>query len=174
MLSVHRNICNAPCNFGATFLDPKTTSFTAPAVVANYVTDRQIPFNYTADRTVTIGARYVLPLDESVGEIALNADLYSTSSTRYTTIRVPGYEVVNARVEWRKVMHSKFDLAVYSRNCSTMIMVLQPMRQERFWTSRPIAMVCPGLMVLNCGITSDEEFFYGRDDFRCRNRDARG
>lgn len=116
MLSVHRNICNAPCNFGATFLDPKTTSFDAPAVVANYVTDRQIPFNYTADRTVTVGARYVLPLDESDGEVALNADLYSTSSTRYTTIRVPGYEVVNARVEWRKVMHSNFDLAVYSRN----------------------------------------------------------
>ncbi len=103
-------------NFGANFLEPKTTSFTAPPAISAYVTDQKIPFNFAADRTFTLGARLVLPVSADLGEIVLNADYYNTTKIRYSGFLVPGYDLVNARIDWNDVAGSKFDLSLFARN----------------------------------------------------------
>ncbi|MDX3883360.1 MULTISPECIES: TonB-dependent receptor [Sphingomonas] len=69
-----------------------------------------------------ISGRYAYPLSDG-GEIALQADFSHQSGTNSPDFaappplnRFPGYDMLNARLEWNKVAGSKFDLAAFVTN----------------------------------------------------------
>src|SRR3984885_5803906 len=55
--------------YGANFLDPRTQSLDVPSSLAPYVTPGGIPFNMTARRTFSAGARYQLPIPDDQGQV---------------------------------------------------------------------------------------------------------
>ncbi len=108
-------------------------------------------FVYTPERTVSASATYTLPVAASLGEISVTASVYwqddmSTHAlidqfpilpaafggnwsqadidamTEYSN--VSSYEVWNTRVDWRNVMASKVDAALYLNNASDETYVL--------------------------------------------------
>ena len=69
-----------------------------------------------------IGATYQLPLDESVGTLTLAVN-YSYTSSRPDGLAIdkgfdtlPAYGLVNLRLDWRDIMHSGLDLALWGNN----------------------------------------------------------
>jgi iron complex outermembrane receptor protein len=103
-------------NYGASFLRPVTTSFTAPPAIAAFVANNTIPFNFATRTTVTAGVRYKLPLPESVGEIVFNADYYWSDKLPFSGTFSPSYDLVNARLDWNAIAGSPIDVSVFSRN----------------------------------------------------------
>ncbi len=103
-------------NYGANFLDPKTTSFNAPAALQPFISDNSVPFNNTAKKTFTAGIRYQLPVDESLGQVVFNADYYWSDKLMYVGTSLPSYDVVNARLDWNSVAGSPIDVSIYCRN----------------------------------------------------------
>jgi iron complex outermembrane receptor protein len=86
-------------------------------------------FSSIPSHTVGAGVEWTVPLDRSLGEIALRGDYYfqgesytQDSNTDLTTGKkllqqtLPAYRTYNARVEWRNIAGRRVDLAAYVRN----------------------------------------------------------
>ncbi|CAM8672905.1 hypothetical protein V473_18500 [Sphingobium cupriresistens LL01] len=101
---------------GATFLDLKSRSLTAPADLLPYLRIAEVPFNLVAKTTVTAGARWTLPLSPDVGEGTLSIDYYRSSKVRSSDNVLPAYDLVNARFDLKQVAGSGFDAALFMRN----------------------------------------------------------
>ncbi|WP_293985697.1 TonB-dependent receptor [Sphingobium sp.] len=107
---------NFTLNYGANFLDPKSTGFSAPPELAAYVpANSAIGFDFVAKRTFTLGADYAVPLDDGT-EINAHADLYKTSDIAFTDSSLDGYTLVNARLDYNNVFGSKADISLYMNN----------------------------------------------------------
>jgi iron complex outermembrane recepter protein len=102
--------------YGANLLDPRTVSLSVPASLAPYVTPGGIPFNMTARRTYTGGARYRLPLPDPLGQVIMNVDEYYTSATAFTATQLPPYAVLNLRVDYNNIEGHPLDLSFFMRN----------------------------------------------------------
>jgi iron complex outermembrane receptor protein len=84
------------------------------------VTESQ--FLGTARNTFNATARYTVPLGDA-GNLALQGTYYIRSATPYAADNIlnyeaiaPGYNIVNARVEWENVFSKKINVAVYGNN----------------------------------------------------------
>jgi len=85
-------------------------------------------FAQTPRTEYALRGSYELPLPKSIGTVALLADYTYRSHVFYTdTAQGPtqgpdasqgqdGYGLLNLRAEWRSVMRSKVDLALYAKN----------------------------------------------------------
>jgi iron complex outermembrane receptor protein len=81
-------------------------------------------FALAPDQTISVLARYRLPLNPDIGEIWLQGDWYMQSSTQITDINdppgigdIPEYDLFNAAIEWRNVLGSPdFDARLTVRN----------------------------------------------------------
>ena len=85
------------------------------------------PFPYLSRNKVSFSARYRLPLSEAVGDLGIMG-IYSyqsaqsiaqTNQTVYPYI--PGYGLVNARLDWRGVYQSSVDASLYVTNLANKI-----------------------------------------------------
>src|SRR3546814_13147976 len=72
-----------------------------------------------------MGARFVLPLDESIGEVVLSGDYYLQSSiwlddsalqSANSFGKQKGYGELNLRADWNGIGGSPIDLSVFVRN----------------------------------------------------------
>lgn len=103
------------------------------------------PFSYLPEQTLTASASYILPIDESLGEMSVMLSAYwqdtMITHPKYNQFNIlPGrtggtwadsdlafardyskidaYTIWNARFDWRNVMNSSFDLAVFVNNAT--------------------------------------------------------
>src|SRR3546814_15044460 len=96
---------------GATFLDLKSRSLTVPQVLLPYLSIAEVPFNLVAKTTLTAGARWVLPLPESIGEGVVSVDYYHSSKVRSSDNILPAYDVFNARPDLKGIGGTKIGRA---------------------------------------------------------------
>ncbi|WP_336971124.1 TonB-dependent receptor [Sphingobium aromaticiconvertens] len=101
---------------GATFLNLKSRSITVPAALLPYLGIAEVPFNLVAKTTLTGGARWTLPLPESVGEGILSIDYYHSSKVRSSDNVLPAYDLVNMRFDLKGVAGTNFDAGFLMRN----------------------------------------------------------
>ncbi len=106
---------NLSVTLGATFLDTKVTSFKVPAVLA-VVAPANLGTLYSPKRTFSGDVRYVLPIDEALGEVVVNATYYTSSRFQLVGFTAPGYQLVNARIDWNEILGSRIGIGVFARN----------------------------------------------------------
>jgi iron complex outermembrane recepter protein len=64
----------------------------------------------------TLGANYLLPLHPWQSDLLLQADYYSTQGWQILDTRVPGYQLVNLRLDWKRLLGGSLDLGAFVRN----------------------------------------------------------
>jgi len=71
----------------------------------------------TPDIAGTIGVNWLLPVQPADSDLIFNADFYVTDDFGgQTGVSLPGYEVANARIDWKDIAQSGFDLSIYVKN----------------------------------------------------------
>jgi len=86
-----------------------------------------LPFGPYADSPKYSGSAFFrakADLANDAGEVALRGDLYAQSSTYYTNLadtltpdtKLPGYGILNGRLEWNRILGSDVSAAAYIRN----------------------------------------------------------
>ena len=88
-------------------------------------------FLWIPQNTVTATVRYTLPLDQSLGDISLQANMYYQSEMIRSErspivpddiedlVRVQdSYEVYNYQIDWESVMGSQFDVSLWIKNAT--------------------------------------------------------
>lgn len=99
-----------------TYQDSKTRDYTVPVLFQPYNSRTEIPILYTPKSTLAASVRYQLPLDDSIGEVVLNADYYYSDEVEMIAYTADSYNISSARVSWNQVMGSSFDVALQVRN----------------------------------------------------------
>ncbi len=107
---------NIVLDAGATLLDLKSKSLTVPASLLPYLATAQVPFNLVAKTTLTAGVRFTLPVPASLGRTVLSFDFYHTSRVQVSDVFLPGYDLVNARLDFNDIGGSGFDASLFTRN----------------------------------------------------------
>ncbi|MFA5496024.1 MAG: TonB-dependent receptor, partial [Porticoccaceae bacterium] len=108
---------NLTLDFAFSYLDTETRKYDAPPAIAPFIVDNEIPFNYTTDKTYSIGVRYALPLSGGLGEeLLFNVDHYWTNDLNYTDTMVPSYHLTHMRVDLKGINRSRLDLGIFVRN----------------------------------------------------------
>jgi len=79
------------------------------------------PFSFVPKHKFSLNGRVDLPIAESAGDIALNANWIYQSSQRVTPEAQPfdtiaGYSLVNLRLEWNNMFGAPVDAAIYGTN----------------------------------------------------------
>ena len=82
------------------------------------------PVGDTPETSGTVWAEVRAPLDPALGEIMLRGEVYAQSSQFFSNAansvaprtQLPGYELVNARLSWNRVMGSGFNAALFAQN----------------------------------------------------------
>lgn len=107
---------NFTLNFGANFLDPKSTGFEAPPALSAYIpADAAIGFDFVAKRTFTLGADYSMEFENGT-ELSARADMYNTSDIAFTDSSLDGYTLVNAGIDLRSINGSNISAGLYLNN----------------------------------------------------------
>src|SRR3546814_20883939 len=94
-------------------LFPYTTLFrSGPAIGANSLTKEKVTLP-TPKFTGTIAARWVLPVEPLDGQLVFNTDYYHSSEFAVQEgIKVEGYDLVNARLDWNNIANSNIDAEI--------------------------------------------------------------
>lgn len=82
------------------------------------------PVGDTPKWTGTAYAQVFLPLDESAGEVSLRGDFYGQTSQYFSNAaasiapgtKLPGYALLNGRLDWNGIMGTGFSAAAFVRN----------------------------------------------------------
>ncbi|MFA7553115.1 MAG: TonB-dependent receptor [Spongiibacteraceae bacterium] len=100
-----------------TYQDTKTNEYTVPTVFQPFSNSgADIPVLYTPQTSWTVGARYLLPLDYSIGEVVLNADYYYSDKVEMVGYVFNSYDLTTIRANWYSIMGSALDMSIYVRN----------------------------------------------------------
>lgn len=78
-------------------------------------------FSYVPKYTADAAVAYELPLAAEIGKIILNANVHRQTGMQVTDVpkpfmSLPGYTLVNARLDWSNVMGSSFGAALFVNN----------------------------------------------------------
>lgn len=125
-------------SFGGSIIDAKYDNFIDNYTVGGVITPVDVSdskFAFVPKYQVNASARYELPIPEALGKLALQASYYYQSKIATAEINtrncgpdglyagctnylgaLPGYDLVNARIDWRNVAGQGFDLAVFVNN----------------------------------------------------------
>lgn len=85
----------------------------------------QTPYVGVPKHQISAGGRYVLPIDESLGEIAISTTIYYQSRTLFddSVLQDPKqlgfqdkYATVDARLDWNNISGTPLDVALFVRN----------------------------------------------------------
>lgn len=101
---------------GATFLDLKSRSLTVEPFLTAYLAAPEVPFNLVAKTTVTAGVDWTLPVADTFGTMTLSADYYHSGKVKSSDAVLPGYDLVNARLDVEGIAGSALDVALFMRN----------------------------------------------------------
>jgi iron complex outermembrane receptor protein len=82
------------------------------------------PYGDTPKETGSVYVRVTHQLPSDLGELALRGDIYSQSTFYYTNLAntltpgtgIPGYSLMNARLDWNQIAGSKFHASAYVHN----------------------------------------------------------
>lgn len=79
------------------------------------------PLANTPENTFSATVRYTLPLPESIGALSVHGNYWWTDEYAWGDAFDPfavtdSYGLFNARVDWRNILGSSFDVALYGRN----------------------------------------------------------
>ncbi len=109
------------------YIDAKYKRY--PGTITDYLGNTfnrvDTPFTGTPEHQLTIGARVIAVESPTIGEIAFSGDYYRQSSVVLDDEfladperlgKVKGYGNLNLRADWKRVMGSPVDLAVFGRN----------------------------------------------------------
>lgn len=110
---------NLTVNFGANYLNLETKEFGGDSAIAPFFPGEEIPFNYTAEKSLVAGVRYASPMNNSFArEVVTNLDYYWTDDIFYINEAgsVPSYELVNLRVDINDVGGKGLDISAFARN----------------------------------------------------------
>lgn len=106
---------NLQFTFGANFMSTRTREFAAPATLAPYIPNGEIPFDLVAKETFSLGAQYRVPLGE-MGEIVANADYYHSGKLSFVDDFLPAYGIANFRLSWNNAGGQPVDVSLYMTN----------------------------------------------------------
>ncbi|MBX3510340.1 MAG: TonB-dependent receptor [Hyphomonadaceae bacterium] len=118
-----------------TAIDPPPTFVGFPYSISNpaRVGDR---LRQTPENKLNISADYVLPLDQRIGEVSVGVSYTYVDDQVTNYIRrdasgqlngfsiIPSRELIDARIDWRNVAGSRFDLSIFATNLA----------DEEYWT----------------------------------------
>jgi iron complex outermembrane receptor protein len=102
-------------DFSGAWTDAKFTSFAVPPLFNSVNPGVTQAFTATPKFSGGLGATYTHDLGAS-GKLAFHADYYHSASIYYASILQPAFDVVNARIDWRRVGGSNVDLGLFVRN----------------------------------------------------------
>ena len=82
------------------------------------------PVGDTPETSGSVYAVFDLPIDPQLGEMSLRTEVYAQSAQYFSNAadtiapgtKLPGYELLNARLHWSNIMDSQFSAAVYGKN----------------------------------------------------------
>lgn len=82
------------------------------------------PVGDTPETSGSVYAVFDLPVDPSLGEMSLRTEIYAQSAQYFSNAadtiapgtKLPGYELLNARLHWSNIMDSQFSAAIYGKN----------------------------------------------------------
>jgi iron complex outermembrane receptor protein len=107
----------------------KYNKWLSPQLVSGgivYIDESSSPFAAAPDHSGGGSIAYTLPLSQSVGAVTVSSNIYSQSETwgsdgNYTptlraSARLPGYSLINARVEWADLVGTHLTVAGYVHN----------------------------------------------------------
>ena len=111
----------------ATFLDKKLDKLTltrdklptnlSPAATSETVIE-QTAFLGSPDYSYSVSGTYTLPLDGSIGDVAVSARYHKMSDITYSGVEAPSYHMVDARLDWTGMFGSSFDSALWVKNAT--------------------------------------------------------
>src|SRR3546814_17109822 len=72
---------------------------------------------YSPSFSGTAGVTWILPIKPAEGDVAFNADLFMTADFGgQNGEKLPGYQLANARLDWRGISGTGLDLGVYVKS----------------------------------------------------------
>lgn len=126
---------NLQMNFGGSVIEKDlTTQLTLPASMQPFANTLATPEDIEAfvflaapDWSYNISADYTLPVDESIGEVALSARYFSMSKVHYGgNIHADSYGTTDLRLDWFGMMGTSFDAAFYVTNVTDEEVIVAP------------------------------------------------
>nr|WP_254514806.1 TonB-dependent receptor [Novosphingobium sp. G106] len=78
-------------------------------------------YSYVPKYTADASAAYVLPIAEQLGTVTLSGNVHYQSNIQIADVPkpffiLPGYTLVNARMEWSNLLNSNFSASVFANN----------------------------------------------------------
>lgn len=104
--------------FNAAYTNVKVESLTVPAGLPSTIVLGEGQINtYSPSFSGTASVNWILPIRPADGEVAFNADLFMTDDFGgQNGEKLPGYQLANARLDWRGIAGTGLDLGVFVKN----------------------------------------------------------
>ena len=105
-------------SFNAAYTDVKVESVNVPNGLPASVTLGKAQINtYSPKFSGTASVSWILPIKPADGDLAFNSDLFMTDDFGgQNGEKLPGYKLVNARLDWRGIGGTGLDLGVFVKN----------------------------------------------------------
>lgn len=102
--------------FNGAYTHIKVDKVTLPPVAGISFTAADVN-RYSPSFSGTVGVSWTLPFRPADGDLVLNGDVFMTSDFggQYGE-KLPGYNLVNMRLDWKNIANSGFDIGVFARN----------------------------------------------------------
>ena len=109
---------NFTVSFNAAYTDVKVESVNVPNGLPASVTLGKAQINtYSPKFSGTASVSWILPIKPADGDLAFNSDLFMTDDFGgQNGEKLPGYKLVNARLDWRGIGGTGLDLGVFVKN----------------------------------------------------------
>jgi iron complex outermembrane receptor protein len=107
---------NLTISFNGAYTHEKVDSVSLPAI-AGIVFTKDSVTKYSPRYSGTASASWILPFQPLDGQLVLNGDIFTTApfGGQYGE-NLPGYNLVNMRLDWQGIAGTKVDLSVFVRN----------------------------------------------------------
>lgn len=104
--------------FNAAYTNVKVESLVVPAALPSTIVLGEGQINkYSPSFSGTASVSWTLPIRPADGDVMLNADLFMTDDFGgQNGEQLPGYQLANARLDWRGIAGTGLDLGVYVKN----------------------------------------------------------
>jgi len=108
----------------AAYTDAKYTKTSLPPILQ--ATLGSASFEYSPKWTYTLNGRAEIPIPSDAGELTFNAEYYHSDRYLGQDLEVPGYHVVNARLDWSKPFGAPIDVSFFMRNVFDRTYIVAP------------------------------------------------
>lgn len=100
----------------ASYVDQSIDAINVPSIGAQTLSEEQVTLP-TPEFSGTLAIRYQLPVQPFGGELSISADYFYTEEwDAQSGVALPGYDLLNARVDLEGLLGGRLSLALWSRN----------------------------------------------------------